>query len=91
VWFHRPRRADEWNLFDLQALVNAGGRSTIRATMYGDDGVLYQSMAQELLIRELEVPLVFEAPPWADKARRRAGRRAVGGNQEDEGVRNGAT
>jgi acyl-CoA thioesterase II len=53
LWFHRPRRADEWNLFDFQALLNAGGRSTIRATMYGDDGRLYLSMAQELLIREL--------------------------------------
>jgi acyl-CoA thioesterase-2 len=51
LWFHRPRRADEWNLFDFQALLNAGGRSTIRATMYGDDGRLYLSMAQELLIR----------------------------------------
>jgi hypothetical protein len=89
VWFHRPRRADEWNLFDLQALVNAGGRSTVRATMYGDDGVLYQSMAQELLIRELEVPLVFEAPPWADKARRRSPRSA-GGDQDHEGERHGA-
>jgi acyl-CoA thioesterase-2 len=53
LWFHRPRRADAWNLFDFQALVNANGRSTIRGTMYGDDGVLYLSMAQELLIREL--------------------------------------
>jgi acyl-CoA thioesterase-2 len=53
MWFHRPRRADEWNLFDFQALVNANGRSTIRGTMYGEDGVLYLSMAQELLIREL--------------------------------------
>jgi acyl-CoA thioesterase-2 len=53
LWFHRPRRADEWNLFDFQALVNASGRSTIRGTMYGEDGRLYLSMAQELLIREL--------------------------------------
>jgi acyl-CoA thioesterase-2 len=53
LWFHRPRRADEWNLFDFQALVNANGRSTIRGTMYGEDGQLYLSMAQELLIREL--------------------------------------
>jgi acyl-CoA thioesterase II len=53
LWFHRPRRADEWNLFDFQAVANAGGRSTIRATMHGADGQLYLSMAQELLIREL--------------------------------------
>jgi acyl-CoA thioesterase-2 len=71
LWLHRPRRADEWNLFDMSALVNAGGRATMRATMYGDDGVLYQSMAQELLIRELEVPLAVEAPPWVASVRRR--------------------
>ncbi len=72
LWFHRPRRADEWNLFDLQALVNAGGRATVRGTMHGDDGTLYLSMAQELLIRELEEPITFDAPPWAEKARRRS-------------------
>ena len=32
--------------FDLQTLVNAGGRSTIRATMHGEDGSLHLSMAQ---------------------------------------------
>ncbi len=60
MWFHRPWRADTWSLFDLQALVNAGGRATLRATMHGEDGTLHLSMAQELLIRELEVPIVFE-------------------------------
>jgi acyl-CoA thioesterase-2 len=69
VWFHRPWRADTWTLFDLQALVNAGGRSTIRATMHGEDGTLHLSMAQELLIRKLDVPLVFEPPPWAERLR----------------------
>ena len=65
VWFHRPWRADAWSIFDLHALVNAGGRATVRATMHGEDGSLHLSMAQELLIRELDEPLVFEAPPWA--------------------------
>jgi acyl-CoA thioesterase-2 len=69
LWFHRPWRADRWSLFDLHALVNAGGRATIRATMHGEDGSLHLSMAQELLIRRLEVPLVFEAPPWVERAR----------------------
>jgi acyl-CoA thioesterase-2 len=71
LWFHRPARADEWHLFDLQALVNAGGRATIRATMHGEDGLLCLSMAQELLIRELEVPIVFEDPPWLERERQR--------------------
>jgi acyl-CoA thioesterase II len=69
VWFHRPRRADVWNLFDLQALVNGGGRSTVRSTMHGEDGTLYLSMAQELLIRELDVPLRAAPPPWLARER----------------------
>jgi acyl-CoA thioesterase-2 len=58
LWFHRPWRADEWSLFDIHTLVNAGGRATVRATMHGEDGTLHLSMAQELLIRELDEPLV---------------------------------
>jgi acyl-CoA thioesterase II len=69
VWFHRPWRADRWSFFDIQALVNAGGRATIRATMHGQDGTLHLSMAQELLIRKLEVPLVFGTPSWVARAR----------------------
>ncbi len=68
LWFHRKWRADAWSFFDLHALVNSGGRATIRATMYGEDGRLHLSMAQELLIRRLEVPLVFERPPWLDSS-----------------------
>lgn len=67
VWFHRPWRADVWSLFDIHTLVNAGGRSTIRATMHGEDGTLHLSMAQELLIRELDEPMVFETPAWLEK------------------------
>ena len=67
VWFHRPWRADAWSIFDLHALVNAGGRATVRATMHGEDGSLHLSMAQELLIRELDEPLVFAAPPWVNR------------------------
>ena len=58
-------------------LVNAGGRATIRATMHGEDGSLHLSMAQELLIRELDEPLVFEAPPWVDREPHRKERRWV--------------
>ena len=67
VWFHRPWRADTWSLFDVSALVNAGGRATVRATMHGEDGTLHLSMAQELLIRELDEPLRVQAPTWADR------------------------
>ena len=53
VWFHRPFRVDEWLLFDLHALINAGGRSVVRGALYRQDGQLCLSMAQELLIRPL--------------------------------------
>ena len=68
VWFHRPWRADVWSLFNIHALVNAGGRATIRATMHSEDGTLHLSMAQELLIRKLETPLVFETPRWLERS-----------------------
>ena len=67
LWFHRPWRADVWSLFDIHALVNAGGRATVRATMHGEDGTLHLSMAQELLIRELDEPLQITAPSWVDR------------------------
>jgi acyl-CoA thioesterase-2 len=68
LWFHRKWRADAWSFFDIHAVVNSGGRAAIRATMHGEDGVLHLSMAQELLIRRLETPLVFERPRWLDSA-----------------------
>lgn len=65
LWFHRPARADRWLLFDLQALVNTGGRSTVRGALFSEDGALRASMAQELLIRPLEQPEPQVAPAWA--------------------------
>jgi acyl-CoA thioesterase II len=63
VWFHRPILADEWFLSDFQALVNSGGRSVVRGTMYTRDGVLCVSMAQELLIRR--IPGEGQPAPWS--------------------------
>lgn len=70
LWFHRPWRADTWSIFDLHALVNAGGRATVRATMHGEDGTLHLSMAQELLIRELDEPLDITTPSWTGPDRK---------------------
>ena len=33
AWFHRPARADDWHLQDVQSLVNAGGRGTLRGVI----------------------------------------------------------
>jgi acyl-CoA thioesterase-2 len=51
LWFHRPIRADEWFLYDLHAVSNAGARGLTRGTMHAIDGVLGVSVAQEALLR----------------------------------------
>lgn len=72
VWFHRPWRADALEHLRPADARQRGGRSTIRATMHGEDGSLHLSMAQELLIRELDEPMVLR-PPWAARDRETGG------------------
>jgi acyl-CoA thioesterase II len=84
LWFHRPYRADRWTLYDLEAVVNAGGRSTVRGVMHGEDGTLHTTMAQELLIRKLEVPLVFDEPAWLE--RHRAQQREGNAGRDSDGA-----
>jgi acyl-CoA thioesterase-2 len=50
AWFHRPARADEWLLQDVQSLVNAGGRGTVRGVIRDTRGRIVASMAQEMLL-----------------------------------------
>jgi len=54
AWFHRPARADDWHLQDVQSLVNAGGRGTLRGVIRNPQGVIVASMAQEMLLRPVE-------------------------------------
>jgi acyl-CoA thioesterase-2 len=51
AWFHRPARADDWLLQDVESLVNAGGRGTLRGVIRNRDGLIVASMAQEMLLR----------------------------------------
>jgi acyl-CoA thioesterase-2 len=51
AWFHRPARADDWLLQDVQSLVNAGGRGTLRGVIRDEQGRIVASMAQEMLLR----------------------------------------
>jgi len=51
AWFHRPARADEWLLQDVQSLVNAGGRGTLRGVIRNMKGEIVASMAQEMLLQ----------------------------------------
>ena len=48
VWFHRPARADDWLCFDVQSLVNAGGRGLVRGVIRDPKGLVVASMAQEM-------------------------------------------
>ncbi|MCZ7537013.1 MAG: thioesterase family protein [Acidimicrobiia bacterium] len=56
VWFHRPIRPDEWMLFDLWPVSNAGSRGLVHGTMHAGDGLLGASVAQEALIRFVQSP-----------------------------------
>ena len=51
MWFHRPARADEWILFDVEPASNYGARGLARGTMHSADGVLLASISQEALLR----------------------------------------
>jgi acyl-CoA thioesterase II len=51
VWFHRPARADEWLLYDLESVVLAGARGLSRGTLSTRDGRLVASVTQEVLLR----------------------------------------
>ncbi len=47
VWFHRPIRADRWNLLESRSPAAARGRGLMTAGLYDADGVLTATLAQE--------------------------------------------
>jgi acyl-CoA thioesterase-2 len=51
MWFHRAAPVDDWLFYDVQALVHAGGRGTIRGVLYGSERQIVCSVAQELQFR----------------------------------------
>ncbi|BCI52647.1 acyl-CoA thioesterase II [Mycolicibacterium litorale] len=54
VWFHRPVRADEWNLLESTSPAAARGRGVITASLVRADGVVAATLVQEGLIAERE-------------------------------------
>jgi acyl-CoA thioesterase-2 len=54
AWFHRPVRVDEWLAYDVQSLVNAGGRGLLRGVMRDGDGSIVASVAQEMRLTPVE-------------------------------------
>ena len=51
LWFHRPFRVDEWLLYSFDSPTAQGGRGLARGQIFGRDGRLVASSAQEGLIR----------------------------------------
>ena len=51
LWFHRPFRADEWLLYDLDSPTVAHARGYCRGEVYRSDGTLVASAMQECLMR----------------------------------------
>jgi len=51
IWFHRPLRADDWLLFDLDGHGVANGRGLAIARVFNQQGVHVASIAQEALGR----------------------------------------
>ena len=51
MWFHRPFRADEWLLYDMDSPSAWGARGLNRGGLFRRDGTLVASCAQEGLIR----------------------------------------
>ena len=56
LWFHRPFRADEWLLYEMDSPTAAGARAFTRGSIYTRDGRLVASTAQEGLTRVREKP-----------------------------------
>jgi acyl-CoA thioesterase-2 len=54
MWFHRPFRADEWLLYDMDSPVATHGRGLARGFLFDRQGRLCVSLAQEGLMRLLE-------------------------------------
>ena len=50
AWFHRPANVNEWHFYDVQSLVNAGGRGLVRGVVRDREGRVVASMAQEMLL-----------------------------------------
>lgn len=55
MWIHRPFRADEWMLFVQSSPSSSDGRGLASGEFWTRDGQLAASVAQEALVRQLDV------------------------------------
>lgn len=52
IWFHRPFRADEWQLHDFTCLTFVGGRGLSLGHIFSQQGEHVATVAQEVLLRD---------------------------------------
>jgi acyl-CoA thioesterase-2 len=52
IWFHRPFRADDWLLYDMDSPSSSSGRGFNRGNIFNQKGELVASVCQEALIRK---------------------------------------
>jgi acyl-CoA thioesterase-2 len=52
IWFHRPLRADQWNLLECRSPAAARGRGVVTASLIRADGSIAATLVQEGLIAE---------------------------------------
>lgn len=55
IWFHRPFRMDEWLLYAIDSPNAGGARGFCRGQLFNQQGELVASVAQEGLIRKIEL------------------------------------
>jgi acyl-CoA thioesterase-2 len=51
MWFHRPHKLDDWLLYASDSPSTSGARGFSRGMLFGRDGTLIASVAQEGLVR----------------------------------------
>lgn len=56
IWFHRPVKVDEWLLYALDSPSASLGRGYCRGQLFNQQGELVASVAQEGLIRKIDLP-----------------------------------
>lgn len=55
IWFHRPIKFDDWMLYVLDSPSASSGRGFCRGQLFNQQGELVASVAQEGLIRKIDV------------------------------------
>jgi len=55
IWFHRPVKVDEWLLYSLDSPSASSGRGYCRGQLFNQQGELVASVAQEGLIRQVDL------------------------------------